>query len=103
MSWLAILSFALGTYALRVTGPLFLGRRVLSERTNLLMALVPVAMLSALAALATVQAGDAMVIDARIAAMGVAVIAIAMRAPFIAVVLLSALVAAGLRWLDWAP
>jgi hypothetical protein len=61
---------------------------------------LPIALLAALVGVQTLtgEAG-ALVLDARLAAVGVALVALALRAPFIVVVLLAAGVAALLRGL----
>ena len=60
-------------------------------------ALVTVALLSALVAVQTATRGNELVLDARLPALVVAAIALALRAPFIVVVLLAAVTAAVLR------
>ena len=64
-------------------------------------ALLPIAMLSALVAVQTFGSGQSLVIDARLAGVAVAVVALVLRAPFLAVVLAAAITAALLR-LGWA-
>lgn len=59
--------------------------------------LVTVSLLAALAALQTATLDGTVVVDARVVAVGVAVIALVARAPFIVVVAVAALTAAGLR------
>ena len=61
---------------------------------------LPIALLAALVGVQTLTGeGGALVLDARVAAVGVALVALALRAPFIVVVLLAAGVAALLRGL----
>lgn len=59
--------------------------------------LLTVALLAALIAVQTLGAGEAIVFDARVPAVIVAIALFAMRVPFIVVVLVAALVAAGIR------
>lgn len=67
------------------------------------VALLPVALLAALVATQTFAGpGGTLTLDARAAAVAVAVIAFALRAPFLLVVVLAAGVAAALRGLGWA-
>jgi hypothetical protein len=47
-------------------------------------------------------AGGTFVVDARAGALAVALVALALRAPFLLVVVLAAATAAGLRALGWA-
>jgi len=56
--------------------------------------MLPVSLLAALAALDTVTSGGHYVLDARLPAMGVALLAVWRKAPFIVVVVLAALTAA---------
>ena len=62
--------------------------------------LVTVALLGALVAVQAFTTGDAVVLDARAAALAAAAVALALRAPFVVVVVLAAVVAAGLRALS---
>ena len=55
------------------------------------------ALLAALVAVQTLTSGYRVVIDARVPALVVAAVALALRAPFIVVVVAAALTAAGLR------
>ena len=63
--------------------------------------LVTVALLSALVAVQALAAGHALVLDARVPALGVAAVLLVLRAPFIVVVAAGAAVAAALRALGW--
>jgi hypothetical protein len=65
-------------------------------------ALLPIAMLSALVAVQTFGDGQSLVIDARVAGVAVAVVALLLRAPFLVVVLAAAISAALLRALGVA-
>ena len=59
-------------------------------------ALLPVSLLAALVAVQTVVADGRLVLDARAAALAAAAVALLLRAPFIVVVIVGAVVAAGL-------
>ena len=66
-------------------------------------AALPIALLAALVAIQTLTGpGGAWTLDARVAAVGVAVVALILRAPFIVVVVLGAATAALLRLAGWA-
>jgi hypothetical protein len=58
---------------------------------------IPVALLAALVAVQVFAAGDGLVVDARLAALAFAVVALLLRAPFLVVVFGAALVAALVR------
>lgn len=62
---------------------------------------VTVGLLAALVVVQTVSDGSALVVDARLAALGAAAVALLLRAPFVVVVVVGAVVAAGLRALGW--
>ena len=97
--WAAVLAGAAGCYLLKLAG-LSLPQRVLDHPVmRHLAALLPVALLAALAALQTLTSGDRLVIDARLAGVAVAVVAIARKAPFLVVVGLAAATTALLRQL----
>jgi branched-subunit amino acid transport protein len=66
-------------------------------------ALLPVALLSALALVQTFGQAQSLVIDARLPALIAAVIALALRAPFLVVIIVAAGTAAAMRALGWAP
>ncbi len=61
------------------------------------LGLLPVALLAALTAVQTLDSPDGPVVDARLAGLAAAAVALALRAPFLFVVVVAAVVAAGLR------
>ena len=63
-------------------------------------ALLPVALLSALAAVQTFAVGTRLVVDARLAGVAAAVLALLFRAPFLVVVFVAAATAAAVRALQ---
>jgi hypothetical protein len=63
---------------------------------------MPVALLAALVAVQTFAQGQALVVDARVAGLAAAVVALLLRAPFLVVIIVAAVTAAGLRALGWA-
>lgn len=97
MIWAAVLLGSLGTYVLKLVGfvlpPALLDRPQVRQISGLL----PIAMLAALVAVQTFAAGTTLVIDARLAGLAAAVIALLLRAPFLVVVVVAAVVAALLR------
>ncbi len=71
-------------------------------RMRRITGLLPVALLSSLVVVQTFGGpGGSLAVDARLAGVAVAVVALLLRAPFVVVVLLGAAVAAGLRALGW--
>jgi len=97
MTWLAILVASAGCYLLKLAG-LSIPRAVLDRPLVSQVAdLVPVALLAALVAVQVFAGGSTLSVDARLAGLGVAAVALALRAPFLAVVVLAAVTAALLR------
>ncbi|MFD6416710.1 AzlD domain-containing protein [Streptomyces sp. NPDC060194] len=97
--WIAIIATAVGCYAVKLLGllvPAGVLERPLVQR---LAALMPVALLAALTAQQTFQAGDALVVDARLAGMAAAALALVLRAHFLVVVGVAVAVTAGVRLL----
>ena len=99
--WVAVLAAGVLCLALKVAGYLVPDRLLASERAKRIAGLVTVALLAALVAVQTLGAGQSVTLDARVVALGVAAVALALRAPFIVVVVLAAAVVAGLRALGW--
>lgn len=97
MTWVAVLLAAAGCYLLKLAG-MSVPERVLDRPVVRRVAgLLPVALLSALIAVQVVADGRALVVDARLAGLAVAALALVLRAPFIVVVVLAAATAALLR------
>lgn len=100
--WLAIGVAAGIAFATKLAGHLIPAHLLSGRRTRRVMGAMPVALLAALVATQTLTGPDhTLVVDARLAAVGVAVAALLLRAPFIVVVVAGAATAAGLRWLGW--
>ena len=97
MIWVAVLAGSAVCFALKALGYV-VPRSLLDNPTvALLVTMFPVALLSALLAVVTVGDGMAIVLDARVAAVAAAAVALTLRAPFLVVVLVGALTAAVLR------
>jgi len=95
--WAAVLVTAAGCYLLKLLG-LSVPERVLERPVVRRIAdLIPVALLAALVAVQVFAAGTRLVVDARLAGLLVAAVALALRLPFLLVVVLAAATAAGLR------
>jgi hypothetical protein len=96
--WITIAALTIGTIATKAAGALVLGSHPPGERTLAMTALVAPALLAALVVYETFGAlGGGITIDARAAGLGTAVIAIALRAPMLAVILLAAAATAAVR------
>jgi hypothetical protein len=97
MTWAAILVAAAGCYLVKLAGLSVPTEWLQAEPLARVAALLPVGLLAALAATQTVGTGSDLVLDARVAGVGVAVVALLLRAPFLVVVTLAAGTAALLR------
>lgn len=95
--WTGVLVAAIGCYLVKLAG-LSIPERVLSApRVRRIGDALPVALLAALVGLQAFTASGDLVLDARAAGVAVAVVAVRLRAPFLAVVALAAVTAAALR------
>ena len=88
--WLIVIVVALGTIAIKASGPVLLGGRTLPPRVGAVVALLAPALLAALVVNASVSSGSQLVADARLIGLGAAVMALAVRAPILVVVLVAA-------------
>ncbi|MCU1538957.1 MAG: branched-chain amino acid transport [Humibacillus sp.] len=100
--WAAVLAAALLAFGLKLAGHLVPEGLLAHPRVRRVTAALPIAMLAALVATQTFsRSGGGLVVDARLAAVGVAVVALVLRAPFVVVVVLGAVTAAALRAWGW--
>ena len=97
MTWLTILLAAGSCYLLKLAGLRVPERWLEHPVAARVVALLPVALLAALAAVQTFVTGTSLVIDARVAGVAVAVLALLLRAPFIVVVVAAAATTALIR------
>jgi len=102
MIWAAVLVGALGTYVTKLAGYLLPASVLEHASVRRTAGLLPVAVLAALVAVQTFAVGATLVIDARLAGLVAAIVALVLRAPFLVVVLVAAVTAAGLRALGVA-
>lgn len=97
MTWTLVLVLAAGAYACKVAGFFVLGRRPLPVVVERCLLLIPAAVVSALVVKDTVTSGQSLVVDARLAGVVAATIAVWRRAPFVVVIVVAAAVTAGVR------
>jgi uncharacterized membrane protein len=95
--WPAVIIGSLGAYLLKLAGYVIPERVLDNDRLRRLTGLLPVALLAALVAVQTFSVGTDLQIDARIAGLAAAIVALILRAPFLVVVLVAAITAAVLR------
>ena len=96
-AWTTVAAVGLATIALKAVAPLALGGRSLPERLSGMLDLMAPALLSALVVTQTFGVEERLVLDPRAAGVGAAALAILMRAPVLATVVLAAVVTAALR------
>jgi branched-subunit amino acid transport protein len=89
-----LLGLAAGTYGLKSAAPLLLGERALPGWVARLADLLPAALLAALVAVSTFTQNGTLAVDARLAGMAAAAVALLLRAPFVVVVLAAIVVTA---------
>ena len=98
--WTAVLLACVLAYATKLAGHLVPAAWLTGRVTARALGLLPVALLAALVGVQTVSApGPALVLDARLAGVAAALVALLLRAPFLVVVFGAALAAALLRLL----
>ncbi len=97
VTWAALLTMAGGCYVLKLAGISVPERILDNPRVRAIAALLPVALLAALTAVQTFSDGRGLALDARAAGVAAAAIALALRAPFLLVVIIAAVVAGALR------
>jgi branched chain amino acid efflux pump len=99
-AWIVVAVLCAGTATMRAAGPVAFGGRSLSGRGAAVVGLVAPAILGALVVYETVNAGGGGIeLDARVLGLAAAGLALALRLPLIAVVLVAALATALVRLL----
>lgn len=97
MIWAAVLWGSVGCYVLKLLGYILPDRVLDAPDVRKAAGLMPIVLLAALVAVQTFADGQALVLDARLAGLIVAIIALMLRAPFLLVVVVAAVTAAILR------
>jgi branched-subunit amino acid transport protein len=92
--WFAIVAVTLASAAIKAAGPILVGGRELPPRVNAVIALLAPALLAALVVTETFGDDGHLVLDERALGVGVAAVALALRAPVLLAVALAALVTA---------
>ena len=99
--WAWILLACAAAYGLKLLGYLLPRQWMENERMLRIAGTVTIGLLASLTAVNAVANGQALVLDARIGALTAAAVALALRAPFLVVVIAGAGAAALLRFLGW--
>lgn len=87
--WVAVLGASLGCYLLKLAGLSVPAGWVEQPWVARVVDFVPAALLAALVAVQAFTSGQHLVVDARLAGLAVAAVALALRAPFIVVLVLA--------------
>ena len=98
-TWATVLVASAGSFLLKLLGWSVPSRVLEREQVRRGVVFVPVALLAALVVVQTFAVGRHLELDARAAGLAVAAVAIALRAPFLLVVVLAAATAALIRLL----
>lgn len=98
--WLAVIGTSLFAFLLKILGHSVPERFLSHPRILKINSLIPIALLSALVAVQSFTQGPRLVADQRMAGVGVAVLALILRAPFPVVVLSAAATSAALFHLN---
>ena len=100
--WAWILLACDVSFATKLSGYLVPERFLENDRFFSISQYMTAGLLAALVVSNTFASGDSLVLDARVAALAAAAVALLLRAPFIVVVIIGALAAAGARALGMA-
>jgi branched-subunit amino acid transport protein len=95
--WVAVVVSSLGCAAFKQLGQVVPARWLQGARVRSFVDVLPVALLSALIAVSTFATGSRLVLDSRAAGLLAAVVLVAVRAPFLVVVVAACGVAAGVH------
>lgn len=95
--WTAVLALAAGAYLLKLAGWLVPARVFEDRRVQRGAALLPVALLAALVVVQAFADGRSLQLDARAAGLVAGAVALALRAPFLVLVVVAAATAAVVR------
>lgn len=100
--WITVLAACVLGFATKLAGYLVPESVIDGRRRSRVVGLLPVALLAGLVVTQTVGGDDGIVLDARLAAVVLAVVLLWLRANFVVVVFGAAALAAALRALGWA-
>lgn len=97
MSWWLVLALAVTAYGFKAVGVLVIGQRTMPPVVQRCLLLIPAAVLAGLITKDTFTTAQSIVVDARAAGLGVAVLVTWRRAPFIVVIVAGVATTALLR------
>jgi branched-subunit amino acid transport protein len=96
-AWVVVVMVGAATIAFKAAGPVLIGRRSLPPRVQAVVDLLAPVMLIALVVTQTFGGDEEIEIDARVAGVGAAIVAIWLRAHVIVAMAVAAAVTAGVR------
>jgi branched-subunit amino acid transport protein len=96
-AWIVVTLVGVATIACKAAGPVLLGRRALPSRIQSIVELLAPVMLIALVVTQTFGGDEEITVDARVAGVGAAVVAIWLRAHVIIAMAVAAAVTAAVR------
>ena len=96
-TWVVVAVVGITTIAIKALGPMLLGGKPLPPRATAVVALLAPALLAALVAVNTLGGDRALHVDARLPGVLAGAVAIRLKAPVLVVVIVAALVTAGVR------
>lgn len=96
--WGYILLACAATYLTKLAGYAIPARWLQNPRMTRVAGAMTVALLASLTVMNTMASGTALVLDARLAALAAAALALWLRLPFLLVVVLGAVASAAVRW-----
>jgi len=99
--WIWVLVAALLAYLTKLLGYLVPAKVLANPRMSRVAGTLTIGLLASLTVVNAAATGTAVVLDARAGALAAAAVALWFKAPFLLVVLVGALAAAGLRLLGW--
>ncbi|MDJ0312251.1 AzlD domain-containing protein [Arthrobacter sp. H35-D1] len=99
--WFWLLVAAVLSYLTKLLGYLVPAKVLANPRMSRVAGTLTIGLLASLTVVNAAASGTSLVLDARIGALVAAAIALWFKAPFLVVVLVGALAAAGLRLLGW--
>jgi branched-subunit amino acid transport protein len=96
-AWVVVAVVGIATIAFKAAGPVLIGRRALPPRVQSIVDLLAPVMLVALVVTQTVGGEEEITVDARVAGVGAALVALLLRAHIIVAMAIAAVVTAALR------
>ncbi len=95
--WVAVLIASGGCAVLKLAGYVVPARLLDSSKARRILEALPVTLLSALIAVSVFASGNHLMLDSRAAGLAVALVLVALRAPFLVVVIAACATAAGVH------